>query len=112
MTVSFKPDIHDGAAWENDEALVVEIAGEDREYHSSMNIAARPLLGRIWVFGRRFGVLDLEFCCEDEADAQQLYGKLRDALPKRFKVKAPTSAVDAPTSLGPVSRSARSIPVR
>jgi hypothetical protein len=35
---------------------------------------------------------DLEFCCEDEADAQQLYGKLRDALPKRFKVKASTSA--------------------
>ena len=30
-------------------------------------------------------------CAEDEADARQLYRKLRDALPKRFKVKAPTS---------------------
>jgi len=85
VTVSFKPDIHDDAAWGNDEALVVEIAGQDREYHSVMNIAGRRF------FGGRSGVLDLEFCCEDQADAQQLYGKLRDALPKRFKVKAPTS---------------------
>ena len=49
------------------------------------NIAGRRF------FGGRFGVLDLEFCCEDEGDAQQLYGKLREALPKRFKVKPPTS---------------------
>jgi hypothetical protein len=81
VSVSFKPDIDDVVAWANDEALVSKIAGKDREYHSIMNIA-----------GRRFGQVDLEFCCEDEADAQQLYTKLRDALPKRFRVAAPTSA--------------------
>ena len=75
VTVSFEPD----ATWENDEALIVEIAGEDREY--------------VTVFQRRLGVLDLEFWCEDEADAKQLFWTLRDGLPKRFiVVKVPTSA--------------------
>ena len=69
VTVSFKPD----ATWENDEALVVEVAGEDREY--------------LTVSQRRSGMLDLEFKCEDEADAKQLFWTLRDALPKRFDVK-------------------------
>ena len=75
VTVSFEHD----ANWENDEALVAEIAGEDREY--------------LTVFQRRSGVLALEFWCKDEADAKQLYWTLRDALPKRFNVvKIPTSA--------------------
>ena len=74
MTVSFEHD----ATWENDEALIVEIAGEDREY--------------ITVFQRKLGVLDLEFWCKDEADAKELFWNLRDNLPKRFSVKTPTSA--------------------
>jgi hypothetical protein len=38
-------------------------------------------------------VLALEFWCEDEADAKQLFWTLRDGLPKRFiVVKVPTSA--------------------
>jgi hypothetical protein len=82
VTVSFEPD----ATWENDEALIVEIAGEDREY--------------VTVFQRRLGVLDLEFWCEDEADAKELFWKLRDALPKRFNVKTPTSASTRDLSSG------------
>jgi hypothetical protein len=75
VAVSFEHD----ATWENDEALVAEIAGEDREYRT--------------VFQRKSGVLALEFWCEDEADAKQLFWTLRDGLPKRFiVVKVPTSA--------------------
>lgn len=75
VAVSFEHD----AAWESDEARVAEIAGEDREYRT--------------VFQRRSGVIALEFRCEDEADAKQLFWTLRDGLPKRFNVvKIPTSA--------------------
>ena len=83
MTVSFEHD----ANWENDEALVAEIAGEDREY--------------LTVFQRRSGVLARSSGCEDEADAKQLYWTARDGLPKRFSVgKTPTSASGCDLSSG------------
>jgi hypothetical protein len=59
---------------ERDDAAVEIIAGAESD-HSGM------LFG-----GPGHGQRDLEFDCDDEAAAQQLYDKLRAALPERFSV--------------------------